>query len=303
MKEVGAIVQESAKILEPLNTKLSVWKNELIAILPNLILALGIAVLFFFLSKTVRKGGEKFFLKLSHGNKTISRIFAVCLRIVVLLIGLFIALSLLGLDKAVLSLIAGAGVLGLALGFAFQDLAQNFIAGFILMIKKPFSFGDAVEVAGELGVVKAISLRTTVINTFDGLQKTIPNKDVFQKIITNYNGTGKRRVGFEVGVSYDADLEVCTNVIKKAIQDLGFTLEDQDVLVVLKAFGESSINFMIRYWIPVPGDVSPFEAVHLGIISVKKALDAQGIQIPFPIRTLDFSSSSEKNLAINMYKK
>ena len=117
-------------------------------------------------------------------------------------------------------MLAGLGIIGLALGFAFQEIAANFISGIILSINKPFTIGDIVEVDGNFGVVESVSLRTTNIRTFQGQKVMIPNKTIFQNAITNFTENGKRRVDLEVGISYGDDLEKVQGVTLAAVNSL-----------------------------------------------------------------------------------
>ena len=116
-------------------------------------------------------------------------------------------LSILQLDKAVTSILAGAGIIGLALAFAFQDIAANFISGIFISFRKPIKLGDVVKINDYMGKVEQINLRDTIILTFQGQMVIIPNKDVFQSPIENYSLLGRRRLDLVVGVSYGDDLE------------------------------------------------------------------------------------------------
>lgn len=195
-------------------------------------------------------------------------------------------------------MLAGLGILGLALGFAFQEIASNFISGIILSINKPFTIGDIIEVDGNTGTVEFVSLRTTNIRTFQGQKILIPNKTIFQNAITNYTENGKRRVDLEVGVSYGDDLEKVQKVTLEAINSLDDILKEEAVQFFFTDYGDSSINFVVMFWTEYKKKHSEYmEAKHRAIMAINKAFNANDISIPFPIRTLDFGIKGGEKLS------
>ena len=136
-----------------------------------------------------------------------------------------------GLERAVTSFLAGAGVLGLALGFAFQEIVSNFMAGIFIAFSEPYQIGDVVKVDAYAGDVKGVNTRTTTLITFDGLEVLIPNKDMFTKSFVNYTSTPRRRINLNVGVSCTDDLELFEKVAKQAILDTEGVSETENVEV------------------------------------------------------------------------
>jgi len=186
--------------------KLEKWIDTLIQMLPNLVVALIVLIVFYVVGKLVRKAVDKLLNKVTH-NKTIIHLMETIVSVLVIGIGVFIALSILKLDGAVTSLLAGAGIIGLALGFAFQDIASNFISGIILSIRHPFGIGDIIETNGYYGTVTKMNLRNTIIKTPKGQIVYIPNKTVFENAMLNFTRSGERRIDLSCGVSYGDDLE------------------------------------------------------------------------------------------------
>ncbi len=160
--------------------KLERWGQATIKMLPNLALAVLVFTAFYLLAKLTKKLVYKLSCRLSH-KQAISNLLAGVAWFIVFAIGLFTSLEILKLDKAVSSLLAGAGIIGLALGFAFQDLTSNFISGIYITFRKPFDVGHVIETNGFTGSVENIQFRSTTMRTFDGLHLIIPNKDIFQK--------------------------------------------------------------------------------------------------------------------------
>ncbi len=274
-------------VLEKINIKIQSWIEGLIDMLPNLLVAVLIVLLFYALGKIVRSAFKRLFESLSN-NVVVINLFATIIYLVIILMGLLIALNVLHLEQTVTSILAGAGILGIALGLAFQDISTNFISGIIMAFKKPIKVGDIIETERFIGKVEEIDLRVTTIKTFQGLHVLIPNKDVFQLAVTNYTKTHERRVDIEIGVSYAEDLEKVKEVSIQAIEDLNIKLEGTDVGVYYNKFDNSSINFTLMFWIHYPDQQGYLEAQSKAIIAIKKAFDKNGITIPFPIRTLDF---------------
>ena len=281
--------------LSALSIKLSSWYNQLLLLLPDLLLALAVFSLFVLLSKYVSRLVKRIAENLTD-NISLQLLLASVARFVVLAVGFFFALGLVGLDKTVTSLLAGAGVVALAIGFAFQDLTANFISGTFLTIQRPIQIGDTIETNGILGRVKAINLRSVTLTNFAGQEIEIPSKDIFQKTITNFTKTDEFRVQIDCGVSYSDDLSLVEQTALETIRGLPFVLSDPGVMLHFTEFGDSSINLMLRFWIK-PSEISFLVAKSEGIKALKSAFDAKGITIPFPIRTLELAPSTGQLLS------
>lgn len=278
--------------LNLLSDKLFLWWEALVKNLPNLIVAITLFIGFLFLARITSRG----FKKISHhwlglDNRAVENLLQGLVFYGIVLLGLFSALGVLKLDKTVASLLAGAGVIGLAIGFAFQEIAANFFSGVLIALTKPYQVGDIVELESHMGRITQISLRTTSITSFQGLEILVPNKDMFTKALTNLTSTPERRLDLRVGVSYSSDLEEVEKLVRSTLADLPGRLKDRAVEVFFYEFGESSINFEARVWITYSRGHSYFlEARHSAILKIKKAFDQRHITIPFPMRTLEISS-------------
>lgn len=269
--------------------KLEGWGRELVVMIPNLVLALLVVLLFGFLSRRVERLARRVFGRFS-GHASLHELLAGLVRLVVVFVGLFIALELLHLEKTVTSILAGVGVVGLALGFAFQDIAANFMSGVLMTIRRPFDRGDLVEIAGELGVIEDVELRATHLRALQGQSVIVPNKEVFQAKIVNFTRTAGRRIDLEVGVAYGDDLRKVREVTVAALQAHPGRDPERPVELFFTAFADSSINFVAHLWIEHGDQRSFLGARSEAIILVKEAFDRAGITIPFPIRTLDFGA-------------
>lgn len=263
------------------------WITAMIALLPNLVVATLILIVFFVLGRIARKTVSKLLSRVAD-NKTVTNLIESIVGIVIVAIGFFIALSILQLDGAVTSLLAGAGILGLALGFAFQDIASNFIAGVILSIRHPFGIGDVIESNEIFGIVEKLNLRNTIIRTVTGQIVYLPNKKIFENPLHNYSKYGFRRIDLSCGVSYGDDLEKVRKLALEAVDNVENVLSDKGIEFFYDEFGDSSINFKIRFWINFAKVPDFWQVRSEAIMAIKKAFDENDIMIPFPIRTLDF---------------
>lgn len=275
------------KISTLITDKITDWFEALILLLPNIVMAAIVMTIGFYIAKFVRKLTSKLITKVSN-NLTLNSLFSTIVYFIFLGIVIFTVLTILNLDKAVTSILAGAGILGLALAFAFQDIAANFMSGIFISFRKPLKVGDIVQIKEYMGKVKVINLRDTVIETFQGKTVIIPNKEVFQNPIENYTILQKRRFDLTVGVSYGDDLEKVRDITLNAVSDIEGLSKEDEITVIFVEFGDSSVNLSIRMWINTPEQSVYNKVGSEAIIKIKKAYDANDIMIPFPIRTLDF---------------
>lgn len=276
--------------------KLGGWAENIVASLPNLAVAIVVVIAFYFGARLGRylthKLGGKFI-----ENKTLGYLFSSLVFILIISLGILLALDILNLEKAVTSLLAGAGVIGLALGFAFQDISANLISGVFITFRKPFKVGDIIETQNYFGKVDQIDLRVTTLRTFQGLHVLVPNKDVQNSPLVNYTKTQSRRVDLEVGVSYGENLDEVKRITTETLENLDFRIKDLDVGVFFTEFGSSSINMVLHIWIQYPDEPGYLTGRSETIMAIKKAYDTHGITIPFPIRTLDFGIKGGKTLS------
>ncbi|MGK7396737.1 MAG: mechanosensitive ion channel family protein [Candidatus Cyclobacteriaceae bacterium M3_2C_046] len=283
--------------------KLSNWLGQLIVMLPNLVVAILLLILFYFIGKGLRNvlTGT---LKRVSDNYTINNFLGTLLFVSMVVVGLFFALGVLQLDRTVTSLLAGVGIAGLAIGLAFKDIAANFLAGIYLAIKSPINDGDLIEYDEHYGTVKKIGLRALTMQTLQGQDIVIPNRFIMENAFIHYTINGVRRVDLAVGISYGDDLEKVQKVTLETINKLEH-LKGKPVDFYYTEFGSSSINFVVRYWVNFNKETDYLQAMSQGIIQVKKAFDQNDITITFPIRTLDFGIKGGEKLSemlVNAHK-
>lgn len=286
----GMNMQEAYRLIQQ---KLIAWGEELVGLIPNLLLALALMGLFLLLAHVSRRLVRRLLQRLIDGPTLVS--LAGSLTYVSILgLGLFVALSVLKLDKAVTSILAGAGIIGLALAFAFQDLAANFISGIFISLRRPLRVGDLIETDDTIGVVQSINLRDLILLNFQGQEVIIPNKDVFQRSVKNYTHSGMRRLDLEGGISYGDNLRKVQEVSLKALENLPGSDAQKSMGFYFTGFGDSSIDYLITIWLADTDQLSWLKARSEAVIRLKEAYDANNITIPFPIRTLDFGIKGGK---------
>ena len=207
---------------------------------------------------------------------------------VIMSLGILLALGQMGISLG--PMLAGLGIAGFIIGFALQDSLANFAAGGMILIYRPFDVDDYVEIAGEKGLVKKMSLVTTTIHTFDNQTLVIPNNKIWGSVIKNVTAQRTLRVDLVFGVSYDSDIEKVERILSEVVSQHPKVLSDPEPKIRVDSLGDSSVNFIVRPW-ATRDDV--WEVRWDLIRSVKMRFDAEGIVIPFPQRDLHVSYQDE----------
>lgn len=270
--------------------KLESWIDALVLGLPNFIMAVLVFIIVFILSKYISSGARKL-LDRSKLQDSMKHLIARIVAIVIIIFGLFLVLGILNLSKALNTILAGAGVVGLAVGLALQGALSNTYSGIILSYVKYVKFGDWIESNGYAGEVVEIDLRSVTLKQPDNNMVYIPNKLVVENPIKNFSTTSQSRVILHCGVGYDSDLSFVRELVQKTISMQFEGVEKDDVIFLYNEFGDSSINFETRFWIDSTKALDIHKARTEAMIAIKSAFDKEGIEIPFPIRTLDFPDS------------
>ena len=258
-----------------------------IELLPQIAVALIVILLTAGLSKLIRSITRRGF-KRTKLRKSLKELFTLLISIFVWVLGIMIAAVIVfpGLTPA--SMLAGLGIGSVAIGFAFKDVFENFLAGIIILFRREMRIGDYIECENIEGQVDQIAIRESHIRQTDGQLVIVPNSILFKNPVTVRTSLEKRRVTVICGVAYDVDLAEARSVIQKAVEACDTVEQDEKpIQVFAKEFGDSSINFEVTWWTSSkPVDVrSSRDQV---ISSIKRALDAANIEIPFPYRTLTF---------------
>ena len=274
--------------MEVLRTQLSELARGAIAALPQIVVALFVLLLTWGIARLGR-----WILARTLGRtrlrQSLKDLCGLLLSILIWVLGLLIAAVIVFPNLTPASILAGLGLGTVAIGFAFKDVFENFLAGIIILVRPEMRIGDHVECEGIEGKVTHIALRETHIRQTDGQLVIVPNSILFKNPVTVRTDRDIRRITVTCGVGYGEDVDAAREVIAKAVAGCGTVRsDDKPVQVFAQEFGDSSINFEVTWWTgsqPVEVRQSRDEVV----AAVKRALDEAEIEIPFPYRTLTFA--------------
>ena len=229
-------------------------------------------------------------------NPFVAELLSQTVKVIFIVFGLILALSLIGAETILGTLLGGAGVIGIAVGFAVKDTIENYIASLMLSIRQPFRARDHIVINGKEGIVVRLTSRATILMTLDGNQLRIPNAEVFKSTILNYSKNPERRFSFELGVDTNDDPMAAIKVAIDVIRDLDFVLDKPKAIATIKEVGDSSIILDFKIWVnQLETDFS--KARSIAIREAKHALENAGFSLPEPIYRLRFNHKLEKVLA------
>jgi small conductance mechanosensitive channel len=274
--------------------KTEIWLNLAIDHLPNIVVAILVFALFILFSRAITNAFKRLLLR-GVENIAIVTLLSMFISRAVIVIGFFVFLKILGLETAVASLLAGAGILGLALGFAFQDLTANFISGVFIVAGEPIRVGDVVETSGYIGRVSEIRMRSVILHSLAGLHVELPSRKIIENPIVNYTRLGMRRLQINTSVSYDDDLDLVQKVAQKAIEDLQIHDPEKAIEVHFNTFGDSGIGVFVWFWIKLGEESAGVDnSTTMAIKAIKTAFDAHKITIPYPTQVQLQKSEDDK---------
>ncbi len=260
--------------------------------LPKIILGIIIFFLFFFLGKFVRN----LVRKIAERNKQHYNLGLVLGRLaqgVIFFLGLLIALVIAIPSFKASQLVNVLGLSSVAFGFAFRDILQNFLAGILILLSEPFRIGDQIKINDFEGTVKEIQTRATFIDTYDGRTVVIPNSNLFTNSVTVNTANDKRRLQYDVGIGYGDSIAEAKKILLQIMDENPNVLKEPapDALVVDLA--ASSVNIRIRYWIAPPRQADVLKTQDKVLESVKEAILAAGIDLPFPTQQVLWHDQTE----------
>ncbi len=204
-----------------------------------------------------------------------------------LIIAMLWILPNIGLEPS--GLMVAGGIVALALGFASQSIVANLISGLFLMGERPVKIGDLVEISGNVGFVEDIHIISTSIRTLEGNFMRIPNETVFTSSITNYTSNPVRRFDYTVGIRYSDDADTAILVIRDLLEEHPLILVNPAPQVYVDSLGDSSVDINVRIWTP---STEWFRVKMEMLLKIKKAIEAAGIEIPFPQRVLWYGADA-----------
>lgn len=277
--------------LDPTIEKLQAMVDGFLAHLPNLVLAIIVFVLLYIFSGTLRRSVRRLAERSRRGAYA-GRILGRLVQWATIIFAMMVAISIVFPSLSAQTLIGILGLSSLAIGFAFRDIAENFLAGILILITQPFKLGDQIVVDDFEGTVQTIEVRATNILTYDGRIVVIPNADLLTNAVIVNTAHPIRRSQYDVGIAYGSDIDHAKELILNAVRDVRAVLDSPGPDVLTVELADSSVNLRARWWTDSTRS-TVVRSTDEVITNIKKALDAGGIEIPFPVRTVYFSSSGD----------
>ncbi|SMP67255.1 Small-conductance mechanosensitive channel [Neorhodopirellula lusitana] len=220
-------------------------------------------------------------------SQLLQQVTASIAAVLVMLIGIYIALKVSGLSRLAVTVLGGTGLVGLALGFAFRDIAENYLASVLISLNQPFRVGDLIELEGQKGFVRRVTTRGTLLLTVDGNHIQIPNSTVYKAILTNYSASPRVRREFVMGIGYDDSVTEAQEVVHEVLVNHEAVLKDPAPLVLVESLGASTVNLVTRFWL----DAERFDAASVSsalMRQAKTALNDAEISMPDEAREVVF---------------
>ena len=273
-------------MLNTLIDQLNEMANETVRALPSLVIALVVIIVTSIVAKFAVKIADKLVGR-TDLRPSLRTLIETLVKLGVWLLGLLIASIIVFPGLTVGSLIAGLGIGAVAIGFAFQDIFENFLAGVLIMVREKMRIGDVIECEGMIGKVEHITLRETHIRSLSGELTVVPNSILFKNPVEILTDKDQRRHDVVIGVSYDTDLDEAAEVIRKAVSAVEEVDTEKGLDIFAQEFNSSSVDFLVRWW---SGSTprSGWESKDKVVRAIKRGLDDAGIEIPFPYITHTF---------------
>lgn len=273
---------------DPLRNQLEAYATGFWSVLPQLILSVLFVVVLWGVVRTVQGIVPKA-LRRARMRRALVDVVLMLITVGLWMFGILIAVTIAFPTITPGKALTALGVGGVAIGFAFKDVFENFLAGILLLIREPFSVEDFIECEGIEGQVEEITIRDTHVRQTDGQLVVAPNAMFFKNPVTIRTARDVRRTTVICGIAYGEDVDAARDVIANAVRGVDAVRDDvRDVEIFAQEFADSSINFEVTWWTgsrPIDIRASRDKVV----AAVKRALDDAGIEIPFPYRTLTFN--------------
>lgn len=272
--------------------KMQSMAKEFFALLPNFVLALVVFAIFFFIARTLKRLVRK--LTRSHRQaRNLGMVLGRLAQGTVILIGLFIALSIVIPTLTASSLVQLLGISGVAIGFAFRDILQNFLAGILILLTEPFQINDQIVFKSFEGTVEEIQTRATMIKTYDGRRIVIPNAELFSNSVIVNTAFAHRRLQYDIGIGYGDDIDTARRLILEAVNGTEGVLETPAADAIVVDLADSTVNIRARWWVQPPSRAEVLDLQDKVLTNIKNTLTANGIDLPFPTQQILFHDQTE----------
>ncbi|WP_345719455.1 mechanosensitive ion channel family protein [Qipengyuania huizhouensis] len=275
--------------VETLREQLQEMSEAFVASLPSLAISLLIVLITWIIARFAVRISDMIVGR-TEIRSSLKNLVDTLVRLTIWIVGLFIAAVVVMPGLTAASLLAGLGIGAVAIGFAFQDIFENFFAGILIMLREKMQIGDVIECEGITGKVEHITLRETHVRKLSGELTVVPNSILFKNPVEILTDVEQRRYDAVVGVSYDTNLDHAADIIRRAVEGVTDVLASKGVDIFAQEFNSSSVDFLVRWWAgstPRSGRESKDKVIR----AIKASLDEAGIEIPFPYVTHTFKET------------
>jgi len=272
--------------------KMQAMLNGFIVLLPNLVLALIVFAIFFFVARSIKRVVRN----LTRDRRQARNLGLVLGRLaqgVTILVGLFIALSIVIPSLKANDLVQLLGISGVAIGFAFRDILQNFLAGILILLTEPFQIDDQIVFKDFEGTVENIQTRATTIRTYDGRRVVVPNSELFTNSVTVNTAFENRRLEYDIGIGYGDDIDEARRLMLEAMRETNGVLETPTPDAIVVELAGSTVNIRARWWVAPPRRADVLDLQDRVLTNIKNKLTANGIDLPFPTQQILFHDQTE----------
>ncbi|MFQ4146092.1 mechanosensitive ion channel family protein [Chlorogloeopsis sp. ULAP02] len=273
--------------------KVQAMVNGFIFLLPNIVLALIVFAIFFFVARTIKLVVKRLTSNRRHA-RNLGMVLGRLAQGATILLGLFISLTIVIPTLRAGDLVQLLGISGVAIGFAFRDILQNFLAGILILLTEPFQIGDQIVFKNFEGTVENIETRATTIKTYDGRRIVIPNSELFTNSVQVNTAFESRRLEYDVGIGYGDDIDRAKQLILEAMHETQGVLKEPAPDALVMELAESTVNIRARWWIKPPRRADALEARDRVLTAIKKKLTVNGIDLPFPTQQILFHDQTEE---------
>ncbi len=286
------------EFLDPLMEQIIEMWTGFVQILPMLGIGLLVLTITWVASKIIRKMMEKVMSR-SKIRPSLKSLFITLAKIAVWTFGIVITMTIVFPSLTPAKMLAALGLGSVAVGFAFKDVFENFLAGILIMLREPMRIGDFIECSEVDGKIEHITIRDTYVRQTDDELILVPNSFLFKNPVKILTDRHLRRHEITAGVGYNEDVDRCRDIMYKALEGLDTIDTTKPVQIFAKEFGDSSINYTVRWWAGAK-PIDMHKSRDQVISAIKRALDENEVEIPFPYRTMTFSEPLKiENLSAN----
>ncbi len=259
--------------------KIDSWLDGFIKNLPNILVAIILMVVIFFIARWLGRFIKKQLKQRNRSN--FGEILGSFAKWILIILGFFICVTIMAPSLSFADLIGGLGVSSVAIGFAFQDILQNWLAGILILTRQPFKIGDEIEVNGMKGVVDRIETRATVITTYDGIDIVVPNNDIYTNAVKVITAHKLIRSQYDLGLGYDQDYKKAVQVLRETLESIEGIEQDKPIDILNWDQADSWLTIRMRWWTDSKRGnvVKTFSEV---IAKTQHAMDDAGINLPYP---------------------